>query len=50
MAAPFLLSVLGTLLFRDLGRSGLDEIERAMAERIAQWRRRVAAASGPEKV
>ena len=49
-AAPFLLSVLGTLLFRDLGRSGLDEIERAMAERIAQWRRRVEAASGPEKV
>src|SRR5262249_32090227 len=37
-AAPFLLSVLGALLFRNLSR-GVDEIERAMADRIAQWRR-----------
>jgi pyruvate,water dikinase len=48
-AAPFLLSVLGALMFRNLGR-GLDEIERAMAERIADWRKRIEEASGPEKV
>src|SRR5215471_12220914 len=48
-AAPFLLTVLGALLFRDLGH-GLEEIERAMADRIAQWRRRTEEASGPERV
>src|SRR5262249_5667653 len=48
-AAPFLLSVLGALLFRNLGR-GLDEIERAMADRISEWRRRTEEASGPERV
>jgi pyruvate,water dikinase len=48
-AAPFLLSVLGTLLFRGLAH-GLDEIERAMAKRIAEWRRSVDEASGPESV
>jgi pyruvate,water dikinase len=48
-AAPFVLSVLGTLLFRDMG-SGPDEIERAMADRIAKWRRRLDEASGPERV
>jgi pyruvate,water dikinase len=47
--APFLLSVLGTLLFRNLGR-GVDELERAMTDRIAEWRSRVAEASGPERV
>src|SRR5262249_9487719 len=48
-AAPFLLSVLGALLFRNLGR-GLDEIERAMTERIAKRRRRIEEASGPERL
>jgi pyruvate,water dikinase len=48
-AAPFLLAVLGTLLFRSLAH-GLDEIERAMAKRIAEWRRSVDEASGPESV
>jgi pyruvate,water dikinase len=48
-AVPFLLSVLGALLFRNLGR-GLDGIERAMADRIAHWRRRVEEASGQERV
>jgi pyruvate,water dikinase len=48
-AAPFLLSVLGTLLFHNLGR-GVDEIERAMTDRIAQWRRSIEEASGPERV
>jgi pyruvate,water dikinase len=48
-AAPFLLSVLGTLLFRDLDR-GVNEIERAMADLIAERRRRVEEASGPERV
>jgi pyruvate,water dikinase len=48
-AAPFLLSVVGALLFRNLGR-GLDEIERAMADRLAEWRRRIAEASGPERI
>jgi pyruvate,water dikinase len=48
-AVPFLLSVLGTLLFRDLGR-GFGEIERAMTDRIAERRRRVEEASGPERV
>jgi pyruvate,water dikinase len=48
-AAPFLLSVLGTLLFRNLGR-GLEEIERAMADLIAERRRRIEEASGPERL
>jgi pyruvate,water dikinase len=48
-AVPFLLSVLGTLLLRNVSR-GVNEIERAMADRIAEWRRRVEEASGPERV
>jgi pyruvate,water dikinase len=47
--APFLFSVLGTLLFRDLGR-GFERIERAMSNRLAEWRRRIEEAVGPEKV
>src|SRR5262249_53339690 len=46
-AAPFLLSVLRTLLFRNLGRE-VGEIERAMEGLIAERRRRVEEASGPE--
>jgi pyruvate,water dikinase len=49
-AAPFLLCVLGTLLLRDLGRGVVHEIERAMANLIAQRQRRVQEASGPERV
>src|SRR5262249_39496688 len=48
-AAPILLSALGTLLYRDPGR-GFDEIERAMADRIEEGRRRLEEASGPERV
>jgi pyruvate,water dikinase len=48
-AAPFLLSVLGTLLFRNVGR-GVGEIERAMEDLIAERRRRVEATSGPERI
>jgi pyruvate,water dikinase len=48
-AAPFLLSVLGTLLFRNLGR-GVGAIERAMTDRIAVWRRKIEEASGPKRV
>jgi pyruvate,water dikinase len=48
-AAPFPLAVLGTLLFRRLGR-GVGEIERSVEEMIAERRRRVEAASGPERV
>jgi pyruvate,water dikinase len=48
-AAPFLLSVLGTLLFRNLGR-GVDEIERGMEDLIAEGRRKVEEASGPERI
>jgi pyruvate,water dikinase len=48
-ATPFLLSVLGTLLFRRLGR-GVNEIERSMEDLIAARRRRVEEASGPERV
>jgi pyruvate,water dikinase len=48
-AARFLLSVLGTLLFRSLDR-GVSEIDRSMADLIAERRRRVEEASGPERV
>src|SRR5215469_391671 len=48
-AAPFLLSVLGTLLFRDLGR-GVNEIERAMEELIAKSQRRVEEARGADRI
>src|SRR5262249_26269662 len=48
-SAPLLLPVLGALPFRNLGR-GRDEIERAMAVRIAEWRRRTEEVSGPERV
>jgi pyruvate,water dikinase len=48
-AAPFLLSVLGAILFRNLGRD-LDEIEQAMTERLAEWRRRIEEASGAQRV
>jgi pyruvate,water dikinase len=48
-AAPFLFSVLWTLLFRDLSRE-VNEIERAMADLIAKRRRWVKEASGPERV
>jgi len=43
-ATPFLLSVLGTLLFRNVG-CGVDEIERAMEDLIAARRRGVEEAS-----
>src|SRR5262249_59788350 len=46
-AAPFLLSVLGTLLLRNPGR-GVKEIERAMEELITERRRRVEEARGAE--
>jgi pyruvate,water dikinase len=46
---PFLFSVLGAVLFRNLGR-GLNEIEQAMTDRIAKWRRRIEEASGAERV
>jgi pyruvate,water dikinase len=48
-AAPVLCSVIGTLLFHNLA-SCVDKIERDMADRIAELRRRVDAASGPERV
>jgi pyruvate,water dikinase len=48
-AAPFLLSVLGTLLFRNPGR-GVKEIERAMEGLIAERRRRVEEARGAERI
>jgi pyruvate,water dikinase len=48
-AAPFLLSVLGNLLFCDLGR-GLKEVERAMEGLIAERRRRVEEARGAERI
>src|SRR5262249_40269649 len=44
-AAPFVLSVLGTLLYRDLGRAS-DDIERAMADRIAEKRRELEEVNG----
>jgi pyruvate,water dikinase len=47
--APFLLSVLGTLLFRDPGR-GVKDSERAMEVLIAERRRRLEGASGAERV
>jgi pyruvate,water dikinase len=47
--APFLLSVLGVLLFRNPGR-GVNEIERAMEDLIAARRRRVEEVSGPERI
>jgi pyruvate,water dikinase len=47
--APFLLSVLGILLFRSPSR-GVSEIERAMEDLIAQRRRRVEEASGSERI
>jgi pyruvate,water dikinase len=48
-AAPFLLSVIGAILFCNLGRD-LDEIEQAMTERLAEWRRRIEEASGAQRV
>jgi pyruvate,water dikinase len=48
-AVPFLLSVLGTLLFRNLGH-GVGKLERAMADRIAEWRRKIEEASGLARV
>jgi pyruvate,water dikinase len=46
---PFLLSVLGNLLFRNLG-GGVKEIERAMEELITERRRRVEEARGAERI
>jgi pyruvate,water dikinase len=48
-AAPFLFSVLATLLYRDLDRAA-DDIERAMAGRIAEKRQRLEEVSGPERI
>jgi pyruvate,water dikinase len=48
-AAPFLLSVLGTLFFRNPGR-GVAEIERAMEGLIAERRSRVEGARGAERI
>jgi pyruvate,water dikinase len=47
--APFLLLVLRILLFRNPGR-GVNEIKRAMEDLIAERRRRVEEASGPERI
>src|SRR5499427_4078687 len=48
-AAPFLLSVLGTLLLRNPGR-GVKEIERAMEGLLAERRRRVEEARGADRI
>jgi pyruvate,water dikinase len=48
-AAPFPLSVLGTLLFRNV-RRGVNEIERAMDDLLAKRRKWVEETSGAEKV
>jgi pyruvate,water dikinase len=47
-AAPFLLSVLGNLLFRNLG-GGVKETERAMEQLITERRRRVEEVRGAER-
>jgi pyruvate,water dikinase len=47
--APFLLSVLGILLFRNPSR-GVSEMERAVEDLIAERRRWVEEASGPERI
>jgi pyruvate,water dikinase len=47
--APFLLSVLGILLFRNPSR-GVNDIERSVEDLIAERRRRVGEASGPERI
>src|SRR5215472_2141808 len=48
-AAPFPLSVLGTLLFQNV-RRGVKEIERAMEDLLAERRRWVLEASGPTRI
>jgi pyruvate,water dikinase len=47
--APFWFSVLATFLFRGGGRV-VDDIEQAMAGRIAEKRRRLEEVSGPERI
>jgi pyruvate,water dikinase len=48
-ATPFLLSVLGTLLFRDPSR-GLNEIARVMADKISEKRRSLEEVTGFERI
>jgi pyruvate,water dikinase len=48
-AAPVLFTVLATMLFRRL-EGVADEIEQAMARRIAEKRRRLEEISGPERI
>lgn len=48
-AAPFLLSVLGNLLFRNLG-SGVKEIDRVMERLITERRRRADESRGAERI
>jgi pyruvate,water dikinase len=47
--APFMFTVLEILLFRKPGR-GVNEIERAMEDLIAERRRSIEEASGPERI